>query len=92
MARRPKQDSGRAGRIARVELEQTEAAFLQVREDLLERIAATAPAQKEERELAYLGLWLLGRVRDALVAAANQAPLDEYQKTLNQVMNGNPEH
>lgn len=91
MARRPKKptpDPSRLGRTARAELESFGFAFEHVREDLLERIAATAPAQKEERETAYMAIWLLGRVRDAVIAAANQAPLEDYEKLLSQVMNG----
>lgn len=91
MARAPKKqppDPSRMGRTARAELESFGFAFERVREDLLERIAATAPAQQEERETAYMAIWLLGRVRDAVVSAANQAPMDEYEKTLAQVMNG----
>lgn len=80
-------DAGRKGRAARAELEATEAAFLKVREDLLERIAATAPAQKEERETAYHAIWVLGRVREALIAAATQADLEDYQAAIDKVTN-----
>lgn len=88
MARKPRQDDpSRAGRLARAELEQTEAAFLRVREDLLERIAASTPAQSAERETAYQAIWVLGRVREALMAAAQQASLDEYQAIVDGVIN-----
>lgn len=86
MAKKPKQDASRMGRLAKIELEQTEHAFTRVREDLLERIAATTPAQREEREVAYMAIFVLGRVKEALTAAAQQADLDEYQKTIDEVM------
>ena len=35
-----------------------------------------------------MAIWTLGRVHEALIQAANQVPLDEYEKTLSKVMNG----
>ena len=85
-------DPGRYGRLARVELEATEEAFARVRNDLLERIAATTPAQKEERETAYMAVFVLGRVREALVQAAANVPLEQYQQAIEQVTSGNTQH
>lgn len=79
------------GYRARRELDETEDAFLAVREELLEAIAASTPNEAEGRERLYMAVWALGRVRSMLIETMNDGiQAEAMQKTAAEIAGGLP--
>jgi len=79
------------GLSAQREWSETEDAFLDVRENLLEAIAETGLADTEARERIYGAIWSLGRVRDLLIARINDGQFAEAsEKAMRELIDGQP--
>lgn len=66
------------GLAAKAEYERTEDAFLAVREELLEAIAASVPTDSAGRERLYAAIWVLGRARDMLIQQINDGAMADH--------------
>ena len=73
------------------ELRETDAAFKQVREGLLEVIASSKFGQQELREKCFLAVQSLDQVKTVLMQAATSKAVVEHNALIRAVMSGEVE-